>query len=38
MKTNIQKFTSEKFGELRTCQVNNQIMFVGKDVASALGV
>ena len=30
-------FTSEIFGEIRTCQVNNQIMFVGKDVAQALG-
>ena len=29
--------TSETFGEIRTCQVNNQIMFVGKDVAKALG-
>ena len=37
MKTNIQIFTSEVFGENRTCQVNNQIMFVGKDVATALG-
>ena len=37
MKTNIQIFTSETFGEIRTCQVNNQIMFVGKDVAMALG-
>jgi prophage antirepressor-like protein len=34
---NIQIFTSEIFGEIRTCQVNNQIMFVGKDVAQALG-
>ena len=25
------------FGKIRTCQVNNQIMFVGKDVAQALG-
>ena len=33
----IQIFTSEIFGEIRTCQVNNQIMFVGKDVAMALG-
>ena len=24
-------------GEIRTCQVNNQVMFVGKDVAKALG-
>jgi prophage antirepressor-like protein len=37
MKTNIQIFTSDIFGEIRTCQVNNQIMFVGKDVATALG-
>ena len=35
--TNIQIFTSEMFGEIRTCQVNNQIMFVGRDVATALG-
>ena len=37
MKTNIQIFKNEVFGEIRTCQVNNQIMFVGKDVAMALG-
>ena len=37
METNIQKFTNDVFGEIRTCQVNNQIMFVGKDVATALG-
>ena len=37
METNIQIFTSDIFGEIRTCQVNNQIMFVGKDVATALG-
>ena len=37
MKIEIQKFTSDVFGEIRTCQVNNQIMFVGKDVATALG-
>ena len=37
MKNNIQIFTNEVFGEVRTCQVNNQIMFVGKDVATALG-
>ena len=30
-------FRNEIFGEIRTCQVNNQIMFVGKDVAQALG-
>ena len=37
MKTEIQIFSSDIFGEIRTCQVNNQIMFVGKDVATALG-
>ena len=37
MKANIQIFTSDIFGEIRTCHVNNQIMFVGKDVATALG-
>ena len=37
METTIQIFTSDIFGEIRTCQVNNQIMFVGKDVAQALG-
>ena len=37
MQTEIQIFTSEVFGEIRTCQVNNQIMFVGSDVAKALG-
>ena len=37
MKTNIQIFTSDIYGNIRTCLVNNQIMFVGKDVATALG-
>ena len=37
METKIQIFRSDRFGEIRTCQVNNQIMFVGKDVAAALG-
>ena len=37
MQTNIQIFESEEFGKIRTCLVNNQIMFVGKDVARALG-
>ena len=37
MQTNIQIFTHDIFGEIRTCLVNNQIMFVGKDVATALG-
>ena len=35
--TEITIFTNEVFGEIRTCQVNNEIMFVGKDVAQALG-
>ena len=37
MKHNIQIFKNDTFGEIRTCQVKNQIMFVGKDVAKALG-
>ena len=37
METMIQSFRSDVFGEVRTCQVNNQIMFVGRDVAAALG-
>ena len=37
MNTAIRIFTNEVFGKIRTCQVNNQIMFVGKDVATALG-
>ena len=37
MNTEIKIFTSDSFGKIRTCQVNNQIMFVGKDVATALG-
>ena len=37
MNKGIKIFTSDIFGEIRTCQVNNQIMFVGKDVATALG-
>ena len=30
-------YTPDIFGKVRTCQVNDQIMFVGKDVATALG-
>ena len=37
MKKEIRFFKNEDFGEIRTCLVNNQIMFVGKDVATALG-
>ena len=37
MYSTIKIFKSEVFGEIRTCLVNNHIMFVGKDVATALG-
>ena len=37
MKNQIKIFKNDVFGEIRTCLVNNQIMFVGKDVAQALG-
>ena len=37
MKTEIQVFTSEKFGQLRTVDINNTPYFVGKDVAEILG-
>lgn len=37
MKTFLKEFSYEKLGEIRTCQVNHQIMFVGRDVAQALG-
>lgn len=36
-KNNIQIFTNEEFGEIRTIIVNGEPMFVGKDIASALG-
>jgi len=32
-----QIFKSEEFGQIRTCVVNGETYFVGKDVASALG-
>ena len=37
MQVNVQVFTNDVFGKIRTCQVDNQIMFVGSDVAKALG-
>lgn len=37
MNTEIQVFTSEKFGQLRTVDINNTPYFVGKDVAEILG-
>ncbi len=32
-----QTFKNEEFGQIRTCEVNSETYFVGKDVASALG-
>lgn len=34
---NLQIFKNEEFGEVRTVRLNNEIYFVGKDVAAALG-
>lgn len=34
---NLQIFESDVFGEIRTTQIDEQIYFVGKDVAEALG-
>ena len=36
-KSDIQIFKSDAFGEIRTCQVEDQVMFMGSDVAAALG-
>ena len=33
----LQIFSNEEFGEIRTVQLNNETYFVGKDVATALG-
>lgn len=33
----LQIFSNEEFGEIRTVQLNNEIYFVGKDVAEILG-
>lgn len=33
----LQIFSNEEFGEIRTVQLNNETYFVGKDVAEALG-
>lgn len=30
-------FNSEKFGQMRTININGEVWFVGKDVAEALG-
>ena len=32
-----QIFKNDEFGQIRTCMVNGETYFVGKDVASALG-
>ena len=37
MENNLQAFSSEEFGEIRTVVENDQVWFVGKDVAKALG-
>lgn len=37
MESNLQVFSSEEFGEIRTVVENDQVWFVGKDVAEALG-
>lgn len=34
---NLQIFNNEKFGSIRTVEVNNEPYFVGKDVADILG-
>lgn len=33
----LQIFSNEKFGSVRTTTVNGEVMFVGKDVADILG-
>ena len=35
--TDIQKFTNEEFGTIRTVEQDGKVMFCGKDVATALG-
>jgi len=34
---NLQKFTNREFGEIRTLEKDNQIWFVGRDIANILG-
>ena len=34
---NLQVFKNEEFGEIRTVTINDEVWFVGKDVAKALG-
>lgn len=35
---NLQIFSNEEFGQVRTTTVNGEVMFVGKDVADILRV
>ena len=37
MNNNLQIFTNEEFGEIRTVLIENEVWFVGKDVAEVLG-
>lgn len=37
MENNIEVFSNEEFGEVRTVMMNDEVYFVGKDVASILG-
>lgn len=37
MRNQIEVFSNEKFGKIRTVEINGEIWFVGKDVAMALG-
>lgn len=37
MSTNIEVFENKEFGQIRTLTIDNQIWFVGRDVAIALG-
>lgn len=37
MENNITVFENEQFGTVRTVQINDEIWFVGKDVAQILG-
>lgn len=37
MKNNIEIFKNEEFGEIRTIEVDDKVLFCGKDVAEALG-
>ncbi|HBF0791717.1 TPA: hypothetical protein KNP18_003297 [Clostridioides difficile] len=37
MMNNLQIFKNNDFGEIRTIEIDNEVWFVGKDVAIALG-